>query len=110
MLRFTTPDRRHFLAGTAAGALAAGPRAVRAADRSKVLHGRSHADLAVLDPAYRRTASDHDVFRCLLPVLIRYKPGTDRWEWEPDTADEVRQDDDTTIAFRLEPGRRWTGG
>src|SRR3954469_1645881 len=79
MLRFTTPDRRRFLAGTAAAA--ASPRAVRAADRPEVLHVRSHADLTVLDPAYRRTASDHDVFRCLLPALISYKTSTDRWGW-----------------------------
>src|SRR3954454_24482969 len=111
MLRFTTPDRRRFLAGTAAGAsAAASPRAVRAPDRPEVLHVRSHADLAVLDPAYRRTASDHDVFRCLLPALISYKTSTDRWEWELEAADEVRQLDDTTIAFRLKPGWRWSGG
>src|SRR3954452_24559397 len=111
MLRFTTPDRRRFLAGTAAGASAAArPRAVRAADQPEVLHVRSHAHLAVLDPACRRTASDHDVFRCLLPALISYKTSTDRWEWEPEAADEVKQLDDTTIAFRLKPGWRWTGG
>src|SRR3954449_10677615 len=111
MLRFTTPDRRRFLAGTAAGAsAAASPRAVRAADRPKVLRVRAYSDLAVLDPAYRRTSSDHDVFRCLLPALVSYKPGADRWEWEPEAADEIRQLDDTTIAFRLKQGWRWTGG
>src|SRR3954454_5506592 len=110
MLRFTTPDRRRFLAGTAASTLAAaGPRAVRAADRPKVLRVRSHADLAVLDPAYRRTASDHAVVRCLLPPLISYKPGADRGEWEPEAAEEIRQLDDTPVAFRLKPGWRWTG-
>src|SRR4051795_9849700 len=107
MLRFTTPDRRRFLAGTAA---AASPRAVRAADRPEVLHVRSHADLAVLDPAYRRTASDHDVFRCLLPALISYKPGARRWEWDPEAADEIRQLDDPPNDIRLNEGWRWTGG
>src|SRR3954470_12787491 len=111
MLRFTTPDRRRFLAGTAASTLAAaGPRAVRAADRRKVLRVRSYSDLAVLGPAYRRTGSDHDVFRCLLPALISYKPGADRWEWQLEAAEEIKQLDDTTIAFRLKPGWQWTGG
>src|SRR3954468_20553873 len=111
MLRFTTPDRRRFLAGTAASTLAAAaPPAGRAADRPKVLRVRAYSDLAVLDPAYRRTASDDDIVRCLLPALISYKPNTDRWKWELEAADEIKQLDDTTIAFRLKPGWQWTGG
>ncbi len=111
MLRFVTLDRRHFLAGTAAGALVAtGPRALHAADQPKVLRVRSYSDLAILDPCYRLAAPEDDIFRCLLPALISYKPGADRWEWELEAAEEVKQLDDTTIAFRLKPGWQWTGG
>ena len=111
MLRFVTLDRRRFLAGTAAGALVAtGPRAARAADQPKVLRVRSYSDLAILDPCYRLAAPEDDIFRCLLPALISYKPGADRWEWELEAAEEIKQLDDTTIAFRLKPGWQWTGG
>ena len=55
-------------------------------------------------------APEDDIFRCLLPALISYKPGADRWEWELEAAEEVKQLDDTTIAFRLKRGWQWTGG
>ena len=107
MNRIVELDRRGFLAGTAATTLAAGvPRALRA-QSPKVLRIRSYGDLQVLDPAHRLAAPEDDIFRCLLPGLITYKPGTDAWAWELDAAEAIEQVDDTTleITFR-DPGAR----
>lgn len=111
MIKMTEMDRRQFLLATAAaGALTALGGLAAQAQASKVLRIRSYSDLQVLDPAYRLAAPEDDIFRSVLPALITYKSGGDKWEWTLDAAESIEQIDDTHIRFKLRPGWTWSGG
>ncbi|MBX6320306.1 MAG: twin-arginine translocation signal domain-containing protein [Rhodospirillaceae bacterium] len=103
-------DRRAFLRASAALGVAAAfaPRRSGAAE-SKILRVRSYSDLQVLDPFDRKSNAEYDITRCLLPRLVRWKPG-DTWEWEPHAAETIEQVDPLTIRFTLKRGIMWTGG
>ena len=109
MAEFTF-DRRRFLQASAAlgVAAAAHPRFAEAAGE-KVLRIRSYSDLQVLDPAFRLSAPEDDIFSACLPSLIEWKPG-DKWEWELAAAESIEQIDDTHIKFTLKPGIMWSNG
>lgn len=105
-----TIDRRRFLQGSAALGAASlfAPRRGRAAT-DKVLRIRSYSDLQVLDPAFRLSAPEDDIFTACLVSLIGGKAG-DSWEWELDAAESIEQVDDTHITFKLKPGIMWSNG
>ncbi len=104
-----TIDRRRFLQGSAAIGVASllAPRAGHAED--KILRIRSYSDLQVLDPAFRLSAPEDDIFTACLVGLIGGKPG-DSWEWQLDAAESIEQVDDTHIKFTLKPGIVWSNG
>ncbi len=104
-------DRRRFLSTTAAASAAAiagwpGPASAQAAKTLKV---RSYVAPLVLDPIHTLSAPEADIFDCLYPGLVSYKPGKE-WGWELDAATSVEQADPTHIKFTLKKDLGWTGG
>ncbi len=102
-----TVDRRRFLQWSAVLGAASlfAPRAGHAED--KILRIRSYSDLQVLDPAFRLSAPEDDIFTACLVSLIGGKSG-DSWEWQLDAAESIEQADDTHINFTLKPGIMWS--
>jgi peptide/nickel transport system substrate-binding protein len=75
----------------------------------RVLTVRSYSDLQVLDPAFRLSAPEGDIIREIFPGLITNTNG-DEWTWQLYAAEEMTQEDELTIFFRLRPGITFTDG
>jgi ABC-type transport system substrate-binding protein len=75
----------------------------------RVLTVRSYSDLQVLDPAFRLSAPEGDIIREIFPSLVTNAAGDD-WTWELYAAEEMTQEDDLTVFFRLKPGITFTDG
>lgn len=103
-------SRRQLLAGGAALAAATAiyPKISISAD-GKVLRVRSYGDIQILDPAFQKAAPEGDIIRNVLVGLVGNKTG-DTWGWELDGASKIEQIDDTTIAFTLRGGLKWSDG
>jgi len=100
--------RRHFLQGTAAGALAAaGPRLAWSAEDG-VLRVSTYADLQVLDPAFMLGVPENQIMDITLHRLVMFKGGGDTG-WELDAAESIEQVDDLHIKFTLKQGIKWSG-
>src|SRR3954470_16915724 len=82
------------------------PRSARAADGTITI--RTEEDLNNLDPANRTGPIDVNVINAVQQGLIAFKPGST--EWELDAAEEIKQESDTEISFKLIPGLKFTGG
>jgi peptide/nickel transport system substrate-binding protein len=68
-------SRRWFLQGAAGVAAAAALRPRRAAAEGKVLRVRSYSDIQVLDPAFRLSQNEDDIFQPCLVSLVTRKTG-----------------------------------
>jgi peptide/nickel transport system substrate-binding protein len=103
-------NRRQFILGTGALAatLALGPNRGWAAE-GKTLKIRSYGDLQVLDPAFRLSAPEDDITNCILHRLVRWTTA-EKWTWELDAAESIKQIDDTHIEFTLKKDLVWSGG
>jgi peptide/nickel transport system substrate-binding protein len=102
-------SRRWFLKGAAGVAAAAAMRPHRAAAEGKVLRVRFYSDIQVLDPAFRLSQNEDDIFQPCLVSLVTRKTG-DVWDWELQAAESIEQVDDTHIKFKLKPGITWSNG
>jgi peptide/nickel transport system substrate-binding protein len=103
-------SRRGLLQG--AGALGAASLAwpgMAVSQDGRVLTVRSYSDLQVLDPVFRLSAPEGDIMREIFPGLITNTNG-DQWTWELYAAEEMTQEDDLTIFFRLRAGITFTDG
>jgi peptide/nickel transport system substrate-binding protein len=104
-------SRRELMAALAGAAtvISSGiKRGFAAGGGSSVLHVRSELDVTSLDPGNYRSPGNVDVMCCIYPRLIGFKP--ESWDWQLESADEVRQIDPTHIRFRLKDGLKWSGG
>src|SRR3954471_21872052 len=104
-------NRRQALVGGAALLAAATtgllrPRFAHAADDTITI--RTEEDLNNLDPANRTGPIDVNVINAVQQGLIAFKPGSTGWEL--DAAEEIKQDSDTEISFKLRPGLKFTDG
>jgi peptide/nickel transport system substrate-binding protein len=79
------------------------------AQGATILRARSYGDIQVLDPAHRKAAPEDDIMRSIFNGLVRCK-SADSWEWELDAAESIEQIDGKTIAFKLRPGIKFSGG
>lgn len=75
----------------------------------RVLTVRSYSDLQVLDPAFRLSAPEGDIIREIFAGLVTNMTG-DSWDWQLYAAEEMIQEDDLTIFFRLKEGIPFTDG
>lgn len=75
----------------------------------RVLTVRSYSDLQVLDPAFRLAAPEGDIIREIFPSLVTNTNG-DQWTWELYAAEEMVQEDELTVFFRLKEGITFTDG
>jgi peptide/nickel transport system substrate-binding protein len=74
-----------------------------------VLTVRSYSDFQVLDPAFRLSAPEGDIIREIFAGLVTNTNGDD-WTWELYAAEEMTQEDDLTVFFRLRDGIMFTDG
>src|SRR5262245_27428151 len=102
-------SRRWFLKGAAGVAAAVALRPHRVAAEGKVLRVRSYSDIQILDPAFRLSQNEDDIFQPCLVSLVTRKTG-DVWDWELQAAEKIEQVDDTHIKFTLKPGITWSNG
>ncbi len=103
-------SRRGLLQG--AGAFGAASLAfpnIAISQDGSVLTVRSYSDLQVLDPAFRLAAPEGDIIREIFAGLATNSVG-DEWTWELYAAEELTQEDDTTVFFRLREGIPFTDG
>lgn len=82
------------------------PRSARAAGDTITI--RTEEDLNNLDPANRTGPIDVNVINAVQQGLIAFKPGST--EWELDAAEEIKQESDTEISFKLRSGLKFTDG
>ncbi|MBM3596645.1 MAG: twin-arginine translocation signal domain-containing protein [Alphaproteobacteria bacterium] len=103
-------NRREFLATTALGGAIAAAGPYRPAEaQTKSLKVRSYIAPERLDPIHYLGAPEADIFDCLYPGLISYKPGKE-WGWQLDAATSIEQVDPTHVKFELKKGLGWSGG
>jgi peptide/nickel transport system substrate-binding protein len=74
-----------------------------------ILRIRLYSDILTLDPAYTKSKNEDIVNGCLQNKLIAFKPG-DKWEWEPEAAEYMKQVSPTRIEFKLKKGIMFSGG
>lgn len=100
--------RRMFFVG-ASGLVLEAMRTASAQSAAKLLRARAYADIAVIDPAFMRSAAEGEIIALTQRKLITYKPGTS-WEWELDAASAIGRDDPLNISFTLRPDIIWSNG
>lgn len=105
------PSRRGVLKGAGALGAAAGLAwpGMAVSQDGRILTVRSYSDLQVLDPAYRLSAPEADIIREIYPGLVTNARGDD-WSWELYAAEEIAQEDELTVFFRLKEGIAFSGG
>ena len=86
----------------------AAPGLALAADND-ILRIRNYSDIVNMDPAFIKSKNDDIIDGCLMHKLITYKPG-DKWEWQLDAAEYIKQIDPTHIEFKLKEGIMWSDG
>jgi peptide/nickel transport system substrate-binding protein len=103
-------SRRNVLLGTGAlGAAGLVWPGMAVSQDGRVLTVRSYSDLQILDPAFRLAAPEGDIIREIFPGLVTNTAG-DEWTWDLYAAEEMTQEDDLTIFFRLREGITFTDG
>ena len=74
-----------------------------------ILRIRNYSDILVLDPAYIKSANEDIVNDATQNKLIAFKPG-DKWEWQLQAAEYIKQINPTRIEFKLKKGIMWSNG
>ena len=104
--------RRTLLAGTAASGMLTRPGLLRAQTQAAphdTLVLSMNRDLqGLLDPANRVSFQEGNVLRTVCEGLIRFKPGS--FKWELAAAQSIEQVSDTEIRFALRPGIQFHDG
>ena len=103
-------NRRHFLAGAAAGAAALALRpGLSYAVEGDTLIVRGASDIEILDPAFQNGLLEEEIGRCLFVSLNRLDDVREGVNWKPYAASELTQKSPTEIAFTLQDWLVWTG-
>lgn len=103
-------NRRHFLAGAAAGAAALAFRpGLSYAVEGDTLIVRGASDIEVLDPAFQNGLLEEEIGRCLFVSLNRLDDVREGVRWQPYAASELKQKSPTEIAFTLHDWLVWSG-
>jgi len=103
-------NRRHFLAGAAAGAAALALRpGLSYAVEGDTLIVRGASDIEVLDPAFQNGLLEEEIGRCLFVSLNRLDDVREGVAWKPHAASTLTQKSPTEIEFTLHDWLVWTG-
>lgn len=108
--RSVRPTRRTVLSSAASFGFASmiAPRVSWGQDGG-ILKVRSYSDIQVMDPAFRLSAPEGDIMRCIYTGLVDQASG-DEWGWKLGAATRIEQVDETHIEFEMRDDLVFTNG